>query len=216
MAYREPTAGLLARIAELELELQAVAGAPQEPVAGALPRLLGAPLRVQLERTLPVELEPDEHDLIVEALQRRFDAQGQFLAVGRSCHWSLLTSPNHRDVNVSLVVRGGTTIVRVSERFKNLFGMCFVWVYILGFPVAMSVPALLRLSGAGLLAVWAVLVLISLAAIRVVYAHFVRARELGLRATLQELVEISANPRAGRARVAIASGERAFRHPANG
>lgn len=191
MAYREPTAGLLARITELELTLQAVLGERREPGAGALPRLLGAPLRVQLERTLPVELEPDEHDLIVEALQRRFDAQGQFLAVGRSCHWSLLTSPNHRDVNVSLVVRGGTTIVRVSERFKNLFGMCFVWVYILGFPVAMSVPVLLRLSGAALLAVWALLALSGVAAIRVAYSRIARARERRLRATLQELAEIA-------------------------
>lgn len=195
MAYREPTAGLLARITELELTLQAVLGERREPGAGALARLLGAPLRVQLERTLPVELEPDEHDLIVEALQRRFDAQGQFLAVGRSCHWSLLTSPNHRDVNVSFVVRGGTTIVRVSERFRNLFGMCFVWVYILGFPVAMSVPVLLRLSGAGLLAVWALLALSGVAAIRVAYSRIARARERRLRATLQELAEIATSRR---------------------
>ncbi|MBK8999030.1 MAG: hypothetical protein IPM35_25180 [Myxococcales bacterium] len=91
MAYREPTAGLLARIAQLELELQEVLGERERAGGRALAVLLGAPLRVQLERTLPLELEPEKHDLIVEALQRRFDTQGQFLAVGRSCHWSLLT-----------------------------------------------------------------------------------------------------------------------------
>ncbi|GMV14075.1 MAG: hypothetical protein HS104_22350 [Polyangiaceae bacterium] len=191
MAYREPTAGLLARIAQLELQLKEVLGDRDRAGGGALAVLLGAPLRVQLERTLPLELEPEKHDLVVEALQRRFDAQGQFLAVGRSCHWSLLTSSSQRDVNVSLVVRGGTTTVRVSERFKHLLGMCFAWVYILGFPLAMAIPALLRSSRVTWPAVWALLALSGVAAIRVAYSRIARARERRLRATLQELAEIS-------------------------
>lgn len=195
MAYREPTAGLLVRIAELEHQLEQVRRERESPFGGALSRLLGAPFRVQVERSLPFELDPAKHDRVVEALQRRFDAQGQFLAVGRSCHWSLLTAPNQRDLNVSMVVRDGATTVRASERFKNTFGMCFVWAFILGLPVAMSVPVLVRPGRVELLVIWGALALLGLLAIRASFASIVRFRARQLGATVEELVAISTSDR---------------------
>jgi hypothetical protein len=110
----------VARLRQAARELDAGAIRP----AGALERLAGAPFRIQVERTLPFELDTNELGALVGSIDAYSGAAGTANLVGRTFTWtSKATSGRNMEVRVS--VPKGRTHVWVGERFGEVAGGVF-------------------------------------------------------------------------------------------
>ncbi|HEX3158709.1 MAG TPA: hypothetical protein VHQ45_09335 [Gemmatimonadaceae bacterium] len=132
-AAREPGSGLslteleeVAREAGLDPALvrRAAADVESRQPASVASRFLGAPTRIQIERTVEGELPPVAFEMLVDEMRRTLGETGQTSVLGRTLAWNI-TPATHRHaqtrrVHVSVVSRAGLTTIRVEESLTAL------------------------------------------------------------------------------------------------
>jgi len=183
------------REAARELELKSLDGAvPSKGPSG----LLGAPLAVQLKRTVPGEAAESVLESLIPVLRRASEGRGEPTLQGRtlSCHST--TSDSTRSLMVTASVAGGGTHLVIEESYTNMAwsihgGFIGGLGGGLGLPVGFGVGFSIGLTGLGLAAF---LTGIPLAALgggyllsRRLYARYVRRRSKVLRGIMDEMVD---------------------------
>lgn len=90
---------------------------------------LGAPTRLVFEKVVDGEIPVEEFETIIAEVRRTFGDNGLPSIIGRSLAWSSGAGGRRRGsgrhVDVSVVVRGGTTTIRVEEEYRHLAGGLF-------------------------------------------------------------------------------------------
>ena len=136
LQHREPLAPLESSgmtLAELE-QVASEAGIDPQHVrnaAAALERdapppglsgtgLLGAPLHLELERTVDGEITPGVYEELAETIRNTLSAPGHVSTLGKSFEWH--SANPQRGLRVTITPRGGRTVIRIEERFGNLLG----------------------------------------------------------------------------------------------
>jgi len=201
MAYRDETERLRARVEELEEQLDTATRrvrALEQPEWEARPRtfgekLAGGPMRIVREHTIEGELPKVYQEEIIEALHRRFGVFGQASSVGRTLAWNGATTQNQRQLEVSVAVRNGKTVVRVSERLGNLAGGLFGGIVggLGGGGLGLVLPGLMALRIPQFIP-FAIVTWISLVyvIVRGFYARMTARREVEINSAAAELAEI--------------------------
>jgi hypothetical protein len=87
---------------------------------------LGAPTHIVFERVVEGEVSSDEFETLVNEVRRTFGDNGMPSVLGKSLAWSSSTRGRRRaqgrQVDVSVVPRGGVTTIRVEEELRNIGG----------------------------------------------------------------------------------------------
>jgi hypothetical protein len=83
----------------------------------------GAPTRLEFEIVVDGEMPEADYDLIADHIRHLTGEAGQMGSVGRSFSWQ--TSSERRNMQVSLLARGGKTTIRVSEHLRRAAGGLF-------------------------------------------------------------------------------------------
>ena len=92
---------------------------------------LGAPTVLRAERIVDGELATAEFEPLLDEIRRTFNDVGSFSTLGRTLAWRSSPGPHGRhsgggrQVNVTVVVRGGQTGIRVEETTTALAGGLF-------------------------------------------------------------------------------------------
>jgi class 3 adenylate cyclase len=183
------------REAARELELKSLDGVvPSKGPSG----LLGAPLAVQLKRTVPGEASGSVLESLIPVLRRASEGRGEPALQGRtvSCHST--TADKIRSLMVTASAAGGGTHLVIEERYTNMAwsihgGLIGGLGGGVGLPVGFGVGFSIGLTGLGLAAF---LTGIPLAAIgggyllsRRFYARYVRQRSKVLHGIMDEMVD---------------------------
>jgi len=84
---------------------------------------IGAPSAIIYEVEVPKEIRPDTFELLVNMIQRTMGDPGHVSTLGRSLHWASVHQ--QRRLQISMVPRGGRTIIRADERLQPLMGGLF-------------------------------------------------------------------------------------------
>ena len=84
---------------------------------------IGAPSAIIYEIEIPTEVRPESFELLVNMIQRTIGDPGHVSTLGRSLHWA--TVHQQRRLQISVVPRGGRTIIRADERLQPLIGGLF-------------------------------------------------------------------------------------------
>jgi hypothetical protein len=92
--------------------------------AGIGARLAGGPLRVQIERTLPLEVSDAALQRLVMTIGAAADETGEPRFVGRTFTWTASTNTGRR-TSVRVNVHAGSTSIHVEERYGELAGGLF-------------------------------------------------------------------------------------------
>ena len=82
--------------------------------------LLGAPLRLELERTVDREVAPGAYEELAETIRNTLSTPGHVSTLGKSFEWH--SANPQRGLRVTITPRAGRTVIRIEERFGNLFG----------------------------------------------------------------------------------------------
>jgi hypothetical protein len=90
----------------------------------------GAPTRLVYERVVDGEIPVDAYEPLVNEIRRTFGDNGMPSVLGRSLAWTSTPSGGRRrargrQIDVSIVSRGGITTIRVEEELSNLAGGLF-------------------------------------------------------------------------------------------
>jgi serine/threonine-protein kinase len=119
-------AGIPAEYVEQVFAEHGLAPAQEAPVIAdrttAANRFLGSPTRLEYEVVVDGEMPTSDYDLMLDVIRRNVGESGALGSVGRSLHWQ---AAGRRNVQVSVVPRGGKTTIRVSENLRNLAGGLF-------------------------------------------------------------------------------------------
>jgi hypothetical protein len=87
---------------------------------------LGAPTRLVFERVVEGEVPTEEFEGLVAEVRRTLGQNGIPSVLGRSLAWSSTMAGRRRaqgrNVDVSIVPRGGVTTIRVEEEMRNIAG----------------------------------------------------------------------------------------------
>jgi hypothetical protein len=184
------------REAARELDLKSLGGVvPSKGPNG----LLGAPVSVQLKRTVPGEAPEAVLESLIPVLLRASEGLGKPALQGRtlSCHST--NAGNTRSLMVTVSVAGGGTHLVIEERYANMAwsihgGFIGGLGGGLGLPVGFGVGFSIGLTG---LALGAFLTGIPLAALgggyllsRRIYARFVRQRSKVLHGLMDEMADL--------------------------
>ena len=90
---------------------------------------IGAPTRIVFERVVDGEIPVEEFEPLIAEIRRTFGDNGLPSVIGKSLAWSSgirgRRRSSGRHVDVSVVVRGGVTTIRVEEEMGNLAGALF-------------------------------------------------------------------------------------------
>ena len=91
---------------------------------------LGSPTRIVFERVVEGEIPIDEFESVIAEVRRTFGDNGVPSVLGRSLAWSSSVRGGRRrargrQIDVSVVVRGGLTTIRVEEELGNTAGALF-------------------------------------------------------------------------------------------
>jgi hypothetical protein len=86
---------------------------------------LGAPLHLELERSVKGEVTPEALEGLVPMLQRVAEGMGHPSLMGRTLTWQSEDSSKTRVLNVSVRALRGDTQIVISERYGNLAGGLF-------------------------------------------------------------------------------------------
>lgn len=92
--------------------------------SGVAGRFAGAPFRIQVERTLGFELDPDELGMLVHSIDGYAGEAGKTNQVGRTFTWSAHATSGRR-TEVRVTVQRGRTLIWVGERFGEVAGGVF-------------------------------------------------------------------------------------------
>jgi hypothetical protein len=90
---------------------------------------VGSPTRLVFERVVDGEISVDEFESLIMQVRRTFGDNGVPSVLGRSLAWSSSAGARRkgqgRQIDVSVVPRGGVTTIRVEEELRNLAGALF-------------------------------------------------------------------------------------------
>jgi len=84
---------------------------------------IGAPSAIIYEIEVPTEARPASFELLVNTIQRTMGDPGHVSTLGRSLHWASVHQ--QRRLQISIVPRGGRTIIRADERLQPVIGGLF-------------------------------------------------------------------------------------------
>ncbi len=93
--------------------------------SGVVARLLGGPLSIELERSLPGELAERDFERLVSEIQRTAEGHGQASKLGRTLTWQSRTPNTERSLQVTVSSRDGRTLIRIEEQYNQLAGALF-------------------------------------------------------------------------------------------
>jgi hypothetical protein len=90
----------------------------------------GAPTRLVFERVVDGEISPDEHENLIDIIRRTMGDNGIPSVFGRTLAWTSGAQGSRRQshgrqVDVSVVSRGGVTTIRIEEELRNIAGALF-------------------------------------------------------------------------------------------
>ncbi len=88
-------------------------------------RLIGGPLTIRFERTLPGELPVSEFERLVPLLQQAADGHGQASLLAHTLTWQSVSPNTERSLQVIISSRDGRTRIRIEERLNQLAGGLF-------------------------------------------------------------------------------------------
>ena len=88
---------------------------------------VGAPTRISFERVVDGEVSTDEFENLINEVRRTFGDNGVPSILGKSLAWSSSTRGGRRpaqgrQIDVTVVPRGGVTTIRVEEELRNTAG----------------------------------------------------------------------------------------------
>ena len=94
-------------------------------------RVFGAPLRLELERTVDGETAPGAYEVLAETIRNTISTPGHVSTLGKSFEWH--SANPQRALRITITPRpkggggggGGGTVIRIEERFGNLAGGLF-------------------------------------------------------------------------------------------
>jgi len=91
---------------------------------------VGAPTRIVYERIVDGEITPDAYEPIVNEIRRTFGDNGIPSVLGRTLAWTSTQTGGRRhsrgrQIDVSVMSRGGVTTIRVEEELRNIAGALF-------------------------------------------------------------------------------------------
>jgi serine/threonine-protein kinase len=154
--------------------------------------LTGGRKQLQYEIVVNGEVAEDDFDLLVDIIRRETNQTGILASVGRSLSWQ--THPGGRNIQVTVLPRGGKTTIRVSENLKHAIGEIFGGIMgsIGGTmaPIMVGVGAKLH-NPVFALSVWVGTVLITYASSRGLFWHTTRSRDKELCRLAEALAEQS-------------------------
>lgn len=85
--------------------------------------LLGAPIRLELERVVEGEIAPGAYEAFAETIRHTISSPGYVSTLGKSFEWN--SANPQRVLRVTITPRAGRTLIRIEERFGNLVGGLF-------------------------------------------------------------------------------------------
>jgi hypothetical protein len=118
----------IAREAGIDTKLirRAALGLDQPPLTNRPSPWIGAPTRIVFERVVDGEIPVEEFEPLIAEIRRTFGDNGLPSVLGKSLAWSSgiggRRRASTRNIDVSIVVRGGITTIRVEEELRNLAG----------------------------------------------------------------------------------------------
>jgi hypothetical protein len=91
---------------------------------------VGKPTRIVFERVVDGEIPTDAYELIVNEIRRTFGDNGVPSVLGRTLAWTSTSVGGRRhargrQIDVSVMSRGGVTTIRVEEELRNTAGALF-------------------------------------------------------------------------------------------
>jgi hypothetical protein len=91
---------------------------------------VGAPTRIVYERVVDGEITSDAYEPIVNEIRRTFGDNGIPSVLGRTLAWTSTQTGGRRhsrgrQIDVSVMSRGGVTTIRVEEELRNVAGALF-------------------------------------------------------------------------------------------
>ena len=84
---------------------------------------VGTPSRILVDASIEGEMPERDYDLVLDIIRREVGEVGQIGSVGRTFTWSV--SNQSRKLQISVMPRGGRTLVRIDEQLSNLLGGVF-------------------------------------------------------------------------------------------
>jgi len=93
--------------------------------SGKASYFFGAPLTIELERTLAGEFPEEEFSLLVPDVQQAAGGHGQTSALGKVFTWQSSTPQGERSLQVTVTSSDGRTRIRIEERLSTLAGNLF-------------------------------------------------------------------------------------------
>ena len=184
--------------AEAGMDVAMLRQSAAELDAGASPggaslaaRLTGGPLRTVLDRTLPGEIPAEAYAELLPVVLTAADLTGHASQVGSTFTWASQDQANLRQMQVLVSARGGTTRIRIEERYGGLAGAVFGGGLGgigggIGGALGGSLGGALGSVGLGL-GIPAVIIATTYAGCRTFYRRFVARRRRVLERLLQEL-----------------------------
>lgn len=134
MSYRDELSALQSKLDEAEAELDALRAenaalrrgiAPRIAESGTLGRVLGAPSRLRIERTLDGELPASAHRELARIAQRAIGVRGSVISLGNVLVVRTRARRDGRFVQVRITAKGGATHVVVEEDLGQAAGGIF-------------------------------------------------------------------------------------------
>src|SRR5215212_782254 len=91
---------------------------------------IGAPTRVVYERVVDGEISVDAYEPIVNEIRRTFGDNGVPSVLGKTLAWTSTSAGGRRNsrgrqIDISIMSRGGVTTIRVEEELRNIAGALF-------------------------------------------------------------------------------------------
>jgi hypothetical protein len=91
---------------------------------------IGAPTRLVFERVVDGEIPVEEFEALVNEIRRTFGENGVPSVLGRTLAWTSTSTGGRRQsrgrqIDVSVISRGGVTTIRVEEELRNIAGGIF-------------------------------------------------------------------------------------------
>ncbi len=188
----------LVRRAAAEVGDAGTTGAAAAPLTGGS-RFLGAPTVLRAERIIDGELAVDEFETLLDEIRSTFNDVGSFSTLGRTLAWR--SSPGMhgrhgggaRQINVTIVIRGGQTGIRVEEstgQFAGgLFGGLMGGLGGGGGSIAMGIGIGALHSALAVLGIWGAFIGGSYGLARTIFVTTSRRRAAALAALADRLAE---------------------------
>lgn len=164
----------------------------RHPAAGTAATLLGAPLKLVLERTLPFEAPESAFETLIPHIQIASTTPGQASQIGRTFTWQAQAREATLALQVIITVRRGETLIRIEESRGTFAGALYGGGLGGTAGIAMAAAAITgKVAGSVLLAtgVPALLVGGAYAAFRAIFAAKHRSRQRILSDLLEKMTE---------------------------